>query len=58
MSKVSDCCEGHVKYGDICSICGEHCTPVCEFCFDPDCDGDCEDGEMNIKIDDDDEDED
>lgn len=28
--KVSDCCYAPVKWSDICSACGEHCTPVQE----------------------------
>lgn len=28
--KVSDCCYAPVKWQDVCSACGEHCTPVQE----------------------------
>jgi len=24
---VSDCCDAEIKYSDICSSCGEHCSP-------------------------------
>lgn len=31
---ISDCCSALVEYHDICSSCGEHCSPYEEECYD------------------------
>lgn len=28
----SDCCGAEIKWGDICSDCGEHCGSCCDDC--------------------------
>jgi hypothetical protein len=32
----SECCGGTLKWGDICSICGEHASNQCENCPEED----------------------